>query len=162
VGDLRRVTLRPREAFGARDPKLVLELAREEFPKDLAVGDELEAEDATGRTVPLKIVDLDDERVVADTNHPLAGQSVTLELRVETVQPATAEEIEQAIARLQQGQPETVSAESGLSLLPVEALLRHVRGGDPRRPQGHLPQEENGGRSTDPRPRSGPGNRGTS
>lgn len=146
VGDVRRVELRPREAFGARDPQLVVEFAREEFPKDLAVGDELEAEDHRGQAVPLKIVDLDDERVVADTNHPLAGQDVALELRPVTVRPATAQEIDQAAARLNQGIP----AETGSELLPVAALLRH------------LPQRANGGRSTGPRSRSGPGNRGTS
>jgi FKBP-type peptidyl-prolyl cis-trans isomerase 2 len=146
VGDVRRVKLRPREAFGARDPQLVVEFAREEFPEDLAVGDELEAEDHSGQAVPLKIVDLDHERVVADTNHPLAGQDVTLELRLVRVRPATVREIDQATRRLSQGIP----TETGPALLPVAALLRH------------LPQRENGGKSTSPRPRSGPGSRGTS
>lgn len=146
IAEVRRVELRPREAFGARDPNLVVEFAREEFPEDLAVGDELEAEDHTGQAVPLKIVDLDAERVVADTNHPLAGQNVALELRLVTVRPATAQEIDQAAARLQAGSP----ASEGPALLPVAALLRH------------LPQGANGGRSTGPRPRSGSGNRGTS
>lgn len=146
VDDVRRVELRPRDAFGPRDPSLIVEFAREEFPVDLAVGDELEAEDHDGKAVPLKIVDLDEERVVADTNHPLAGQSVALELRVATVRPATATEIEQATVRLQRGFP----PEEGPALLPVASLLRH------------LPQRANGGRSTDPRPRSGTGNRGPS
>jgi FKBP-type peptidyl-prolyl cis-trans isomerase SlyD len=146
VDDVRRVELRPRDAFGRRDPSLIMEFAREEFPAELAVGDELEAEDHAGEAVPLKIVDLDEERVVVDTNHPLAGQSVALELRVVAVRPATTTEIEQATARLEQGFP----SEEGPPLLPVASLLRH------------LPQRANGGRSTDPRPRSGSGNRGPS
>jgi FKBP-type peptidyl-prolyl cis-trans isomerase SlyD len=150
VDDVRRVELRPRDAFGPRDPSLVVEFAREEFPAELAVGDELEAEDHAGKAVPLKIVDLDEERVVVDTNHPLAGQTVALELRVVTVRPATTTEIDEATARLQQGPSATETAEEGPPLLPVASLLRH------------LPQRANGGRSTDPRPRSGSGNRGPS
>jgi FKBP-type peptidyl-prolyl cis-trans isomerase 2 len=143
-GETRRVTLRPREAFGSRDPSLILELARDEFPAELAVGDELEAEDASGQPVPLKIVDLDDERVVADTNHPLAGQEITLELHLAAVRPATAEEIAQATERLERPLPEDSAAE----LLPVAALLRHRSGPGPGATQGHLPQGANDGRSS--------------
>jgi len=122
VGETKGVKLHPKEAFGKRDPQAVLELARDEFPADLQVGDELEAEDSEGGTVPLKILDLDDERVVADTNHPLAGQTISLELKLETVRPATGAELAMGVLQLEQLE----SGQAEPPLLPVASLLRHL------------------------------------
>jgi FKBP-type peptidyl-prolyl cis-trans isomerase SlyD len=131
AGESKAVKLRPSEAFGPRDANAVLELDRDEFPADIAVGDELEAEGAEGQSVPLKIVDLDAERVVADTNHPLAGQTISLEVKIEAVRPATAAELAQGALRLQQLQ----GGRAQDPLLPVASLLRH------------LPQARNSGKS---------------
>lgn len=124
-GDRRKLKLRAEDAFGPRDPDLIVEFERGEFPAEVAVGDEFEAEDAEGRVVPLKIVDLDAERVVVDHNHPLAGQAVALELELLSVRPAEAEELERSIERLE---AET-GRQAAAALLPVEALLRHLPGG---------------------------------
>jgi len=117
-GVSKRVRLAPEEAFGERDLEKVLEVSREEFPPDVAAGDEFDAEDADGDSVTLVVLDVDGERVVIDANHPLAGQTVTLQLRVEAVRPALLAEIEEAATLLEQGQ--TVAT----SLLPATRLLR--------------------------------------
>jgi FKBP-type peptidyl-prolyl cis-trans isomerase SlyD len=128
AGDEREVILDPDEAFGRRDPEAVIEVDRAEFPDDIVAGDELTADSEGGGAVTLKVLEILDDIVVLDTNHPLAGQRVRLKLSVDAVRAASAEELSQAEGRL--ARPEEPASEP---LLPVERLLR--RGGS-NRPQG--------------------------
>jgi FKBP-type peptidyl-prolyl cis-trans isomerase SlyD len=126
-GESREVTLPPDEAFGARDPEAIIEVDRADFPPDVAAGDELEADREDGRgAVPLKVIEVLDDVVVLDTNHPLAGQRVKLLVTVEAVRPASADEIAEATERLLQNQTEKLPQAE--PLLPAERLLRRVRG----------------------------------
>jgi FKBP-type peptidyl-prolyl cis-trans isomerase SlyD len=129
AGEERQVTFEAADAFGPRDPQAIIEVDRADFPADVAPGDELGAdrEDGTG-LVTLKVLEILDDVVVLDTNHPLAGQRVKLRLFVESVRPATPEELSLATERLARP-PEQASQ----PLLPAGRLLR--RGGS-NRPQG--------------------------
>ncbi len=117
-GQERSVRLPPARAFGARDPEAIIEVDRAEFPPDVAPGDEFRAEREGGGDVVLMVLDVDAERVMLDTNHPLAGQTITLQVRVEAVRPALHQEIEEAIELLEAGQT------GATSLLPAAGLLR--------------------------------------
>jgi FKBP-type peptidyl-prolyl cis-trans isomerase 2 len=96
VGAVTRVQLQPREAFGARDPAAELVLERSELPETTQLGDELEAEGEDGETVFLRVVELDGEMARLDANHPLAGQTVALELHVLETRIATSAELRAA------------------------------------------------------------------
>jgi len=93
AGDRVRVTLPPAEAFGEIDPGLVLAVPRSEIPAEvpLSVGDwlpvELEdaPEDLSGEEVEFRIVEVGEDEVVLDANHPLAGETVTFALEVLSV-----------------------------------------------------------------------------
>lgn len=93
AGDRVRVTLPPTEAFGEIDPELVITVARSEIPAEcsLAVGDwlpvELEdaPEDLEDEEVEFRIIEVRDQEVVLDANHPLAGETVTFALEVVSV-----------------------------------------------------------------------------
>jgi FKBP-type peptidyl-prolyl cis-trans isomerase SlyD len=121
VGDTRTVMLPPEEGFGPRDPDGIIELNSDEFPPGTGPGDEFEAEDEQGDSVCMRIVDMEGDKVWVDTNHPLAGQTVRLELHVEHVRPATSGEVAQAEEALS-GDVED-NEEGGL--LPIERLLRN-------------------------------------
>jgi FKBP-type peptidyl-prolyl cis-trans isomerase SlyD len=126
AGQERSVVLRPAEAYGPRRPDAVLEVDRGEFPDEVAAGDRYELENEAGGILVLRVLDVDDSRIVLDTNHPLAGQNVRFEVRVLDVRPATSDETAQAEARLSsEGEP---TAAAPLGLLPPERLIR-----DPRR-----------------------------
>jgi FKBP-type peptidyl-prolyl cis-trans isomerase 2 len=112
------VKLSAGQAFGARDPSAILELDRDEFPADIAAGDEFEAENDEGDSVPLVVLEVGDDFVVVDMNHPLAGQSVTLWLCVEAVRPALTAEIEEAVQLVENG------GSRPASLLPAASLVR--------------------------------------
>ena len=140
VGHVRRVRLSAREAYGERIESALIEVDRAELPADVAVGDELQAEDTVGQAVCLKVLEVADDRVVLDTNHPLAGQSVELDITIEQLELACAKDVSEALARLEQ------SAERGVqSLLPAERLLKRDEapqeqedGSQPARPPGAL------------------------
>ncbi len=126
VGDYVEVSLPPAEAYGHRDPEAIVELEASELPANVTEGDELEAENDAGDIVHIKILEVGGGGVVVDTNHPLAGQTVRFDLRIEEVRPATSHEIGEVTALLDRGN----GAEAGSSprLLPREHLIRGRRG----------------------------------
>lgn len=96
VGDQCNVTLRPDDAFGEYDHELVEVEARNAFPEEVAIGmqfeggpDNSEEEDYLLYTV----VDVTDDEVTVDGNHPLAGKTLSFNCAVTGVRPATAEEL---------------------------------------------------------------------
>jgi len=93
AGDKVKVTLPPEEAFGAIDPELIVSVPRSEIPAELplTVGEylpvELEdaPEDLADEEVEFRIVEVGEEEVLLDANHPLAGETVTFALEVVSV-----------------------------------------------------------------------------
>lgn len=97
VGDQCSVTLQPDDAFGEYDHNLVEVEARSSFPKEVAVGMQFEGgpEGAEDDDYMLfTVVDVTDDEVTVDGNHPLAGKTLTFNCTVTGVRPATAEELE--------------------------------------------------------------------
>ena len=97
VGDQCSVTMKPDDAFGEYDHTLVEVEARNSFPKEVAGGMQLEGgqEDAAEDDYLLfTVVDVTDDEVTVDGNHPLAGKTLTFNCTVTGVRPATAEELE--------------------------------------------------------------------
>jgi FKBP-type peptidyl-prolyl cis-trans isomerase 2 len=126
AGDTVRVALTADEAFGPRDPEALLWVDRDELP-DVAVGDELEAEREDGQTVFLRVLELQPEAALLDSNHPLAGQDIELEFTIERAERATSEEVAAAQAELASRAAAVGAATNGGSesqLLPVAQLLR--------------------------------------
>ena len=88
-----RVTLPPEEAFGERDEDLLVTVPRSEIPPEipLSVGEYLPVsleeapEDLADEEVEFRIVEVGEEEVVLDANHPLAGETVTFVLEVVSV-----------------------------------------------------------------------------
>jgi FKBP-type peptidyl-prolyl cis-trans isomerase 2 len=118
-GNEKSIRVKAADAYGERDPDAWIELQREEFPDDVAEGDSYEAEGEDGVVVVLKVLDVSEDRVVIDRNHPLAGQPLRVEVRIRATRPATAEELEAAESGLEEGDFEAESP-----LIPVDRLLR--------------------------------------
>ncbi len=91
-----------------------------EFPDDVAPGDRFEAEGEAGETVVLQVLEVLDDAVVVDRNHPLAGLALSLRVVVEATRPATSEELAEAAAALLARQAEDRSPE----LIPPGRLLK--------------------------------------
>lgn len=98
------VRLAPQDAFGRRRAEAILEVDRADFPADVAVGDRFEVENADGGLLVVQILDVGQDYVVIDTNHPLSDQTITVRGRVLAVRPASLEELEHAVRALEEDQ----------------------------------------------------------
>ena len=82
-GDQKHFTLQPAEAYGAVQPRLIREIPRDRFPKQLALrmGMQLTARDhSSGRRRRVRIVEIKQDSVMVDGNHPLAGMVIELDV----------------------------------------------------------------------------------
>ncbi|BCS53418.1 peptidylprolyl isomerase [Geobacter sp. SVR] len=93
VGDKITVTLQPGEAFGEYDAELVRVEPASIFSEPVEIGMQLESDENEDGPI-FRVTDIAGDKVVLDGNHPLAGMVLVFECTVETVRPATAEEIE--------------------------------------------------------------------
>jgi FKBP-type peptidyl-prolyl cis-trans isomerase SlyD len=102
TGDAKEIVVSAEEGFGERDDELVLEIDRTEFPDPKVVkeGDEFVAESPDGDEVVMRVVEVKDDAVMVDANHPLAGVTLHYSVKVREVREATAEEIEDAASDL--------------------------------------------------------------
>ena len=102
AGDALQVHIEPDQAFGDFDDSLLFLEPRALFPAALEVGMLIEGSalpkgcnpDAPPHTL-FTVTDVYPEHVVLDGNHPLAGIAIRLQLRIEDVRAATAEELAQ-------------------------------------------------------------------
>jgi FKBP-type peptidyl-prolyl cis-trans isomerase SlyD len=98
VGESKEIVVPPEAGFGERDEELVLEVDREDFPrpKEVKVGDEMVAESPDGDEAIMRVLEVHDDTVVVDANHPLAGKTLTYEVKVREVREGTDAEIADA------------------------------------------------------------------
>ena len=77
-------TLDPEEAYGQRDNSLTQSFPRADVPVEVKaeVGQTVALTSPDGQQVPAIIAEVDDEKVVVDLNHPLAGQTLTFDIEV--------------------------------------------------------------------------------
>jgi FKBP-type peptidyl-prolyl cis-trans isomerase SlyD len=102
AGDQREVVVPAEAGYGEYDEELVLEIDRGDFPdpKGVKVGDEFVAESPDGDEVAMSVLEVKDDVVVVDANHPLAGMTLRYQVKVVDVRPATDDEIQRAAADL--------------------------------------------------------------
>jgi FKBP-type peptidyl-prolyl cis-trans isomerase SlyD len=91
------VYLQPEDGFGDYDADRVNLAARADFPAELEVGMTFEGVpgDPESDDGIYTVTDFNEEAVVLDGNHPLAGMALRFDLRVTEVRVATEEEVEQ-------------------------------------------------------------------
>ncbi|RTR01459.1 FKBP-type peptidyl-prolyl cis-trans isomerase [Halomonas nitroreducens] len=90
TGESGSFEISPEHGFGQHNPQNIQVLKREEFDSDTPeVGMVMSFADAAGGELPGVIKSVDDEQVEVDFNHPLAGRTLTFEVEVLDVKPAT-------------------------------------------------------------------------
>jgi FKBP-type peptidyl-prolyl cis-trans isomerase SlyD len=95
AGDSVTAVIAPEDAYDQRNEEQVSKVPRDKFGgiEGLAVGVQLQAQTPDGPRI-VRVVDMDDENVTIDANHPLAGVTLHFEVTVTDVRDATEEEIE--------------------------------------------------------------------
>lgn len=84
LGQTKIAKFKPAEAYGQKDPDLVREIAVSELPAgtSLDLGQEVALSLSDGTRIEGRIVAVEDDKVMIDENHPLAGRSLTFEIKV--------------------------------------------------------------------------------
>jgi FKBP-type peptidyl-prolyl cis-trans isomerase SlyD len=95
VGDKFEVSLSIEEAFGAYDETLTVWESREDFEEDIAVGAEFEVE---GEEAIWVVEEVEEDRLLLNANHPLAGIPLVLSGEVLEIQQLSAQEAERILA----------------------------------------------------------------
>jgi FKBP-type peptidyl-prolyl cis-trans isomerase SlyD len=95
VGAMTAVELVPTEAYGEHDTTKIETLPRSAFARvpTLAVGMRLEGQDTHGQTFTVRVMEMREDTVIIDANHPLAGETLTFAMEVLAIREATADEL---------------------------------------------------------------------
>ena len=93
VGFKAKLDISAEEAFGLRDESLLRTISKKDFPAGIKVGGSLQAQDESGATMIYTVLKIKGDQVMLDGNHPLAGNSLKVDVHVLDIRAATPEEI---------------------------------------------------------------------
>jgi len=84
VGDKKTINIPFVDAYGPKNPEMIIEMPKDRFPEDMEieVGMPLGMSDPNGQQFQVTVVEIKDEAVLLDANHPLAGQDLTFDLEL--------------------------------------------------------------------------------
>jgi len=97
LNEKKSFTIEPEDAYGQRDERLTRVFARAEVPPeiDLQVGQIVGIRSEEGQQMPASIVQMDDENVTADMNHPLAGEVLHFEIEVVGISSTPTQDLDE-------------------------------------------------------------------
>jgi FKBP-type peptidyl-prolyl cis-trans isomerase SlyD len=94
AGEKKTVKLAAAEAYGIPDPKMRMDVPKEELSHlKLELGAYLQL-NLGEETKVVRVAEISDSKVILDGNHPLAGTDLTFEIEMAAVREATAEELQ--------------------------------------------------------------------
>lgn len=84
VGEKKTINIPFGEAYGPKNPEMVIEMPKDRFPKDMEieVGMPLGMSDQDGQQFQVTVVEIKEDVVMLDANHPLAGQDLVFDLEL--------------------------------------------------------------------------------
>jgi FKBP-type peptidyl-prolyl cis-trans isomerase SlpA len=91
AGDRQTLTLMPGQAFGEREDAALQWVARDQFPPDMALqeGQIIGFTGRAGEDVAGAVIEIQQQRVRMDFNHPLAGREIEFEVEILSVEIQT-------------------------------------------------------------------------
>jgi FKBP-type peptidyl-prolyl cis-trans isomerase SlyD len=96
AGESAKLVVEAAEGYGERNEQLVEDLPRKYFPDgvDVQIGMVFQANTPSG-PARMKVLEVAEDHVKADFNHPMAGERLTFDVKVVNVREATEEELEE-------------------------------------------------------------------
>ena len=84
VGDKKTITIPFNEAYGPKNPEMIIDMPKNRFPKDmeLEVGMALAMSDGQGQQFEVVVTQIKEDSAVLDANHPLAGKDLIFDLEL--------------------------------------------------------------------------------
>ena len=95
LGEEKDVVVAPVDGYGEFDSELLETLPRSIFPADIVLepGMGFRMRTDTGQVVIVYIHSLEDDQVVVDLNHPLAGETLYFHVKIADLREASADEL---------------------------------------------------------------------
>jgi FKBP-type peptidyl-prolyl cis-trans isomerase 2 len=87
-GEETTVEIPPEKAYGPHQEDAVMEFPREQLPDEIEpeVGMQLQLQGQNGQAFPARVVEVGDDTITLDANHPLAGETLTFEIELVEVE----------------------------------------------------------------------------
>jgi len=84
VGDKKTINIPFVEAYGPKNPDMIIDMPKDRFPKDMEieVGMPLSMSDGQGQQFQVVVAEVQDDMVILDANHPLAGEDLIFDLEL--------------------------------------------------------------------------------
>lgn len=84
VGEKKTINIPFLEAYGPRNPEMIIEMPKDRFPQDMEVevGMPLVMSDGQGNQYQVVVTEMKDDAVILDANHPLAGKDLIFDLEL--------------------------------------------------------------------------------
>ncbi|MEK7432609.1 MAG: peptidylprolyl isomerase [Cyanobacteriota bacterium] len=95
VGDKKTVEVEPEDAYGDINPDGFQEIPKTVFPEDaeIELGMPFALMDEDNNYIPATIYEIEENHVLVDLNHPLAGEKLRFEVEVVDIKEASEEEL---------------------------------------------------------------------
>jgi FKBP-type peptidyl-prolyl cis-trans isomerase SlyD len=96
AGEEMSVSVSPEQAYGVRDESMLQQVPKNMFEdaSQIAVGTQFHAQGPNGEMLVVTVMEVQDEHVVVDGNHPLAGVELNFDVKIIDVRDASEEEVE--------------------------------------------------------------------
>lgn len=84
VGEKKTISIPSEDAYGARQEEMVIEFPKTNFPPDIEpeIGMTLNMHSENGQELPVVITEVNEDIVILDANHPLAGQDLIFDIEL--------------------------------------------------------------------------------
>jgi FKBP-type peptidyl-prolyl cis-trans isomerase 2 len=81
VGDKKTIEIESDQAYGNRNEELIIDIEKTKVPENVEVGMMLQTFGPAGPSI-VKVVEIKEDSVTIDANHPLAGQKLIFDLEL--------------------------------------------------------------------------------
>lgn len=82
VGDKVTTNISPEDAYGVVREDLIVSVPLDKMPGQVEVGQALEAQGENGQSAQVFVKEVNEDHVIIDANHPLAGKELVFEIEV--------------------------------------------------------------------------------
>ena len=96
IGEKMDVAVAPADGYGEHEAEKTQAVPRNMFPEDaeIEIGMQFHAQGPNGETLVVTVVNVEDENITVDGNHPLAGVALNFDVEIMDVRDASEEELQ--------------------------------------------------------------------
>ena len=96
VGDVKEILVTPADGYGVPDPEAFVLVPLDSFPDDLELSEGMVLamrDKDTDETVEAYVIEIREDGVQMDLNHPLAGETLLFNVEIISLRPASPSEL---------------------------------------------------------------------